>query len=131
MPDQQPVEVILLRHAASYLTIPIWITDARGNLVFYNAPAGEMIGKSFDEVGPLSVQQLQGKFKVTDLDGIPMSDAEVPTVIPLLTHRPARGKVRFLALDGVWRDLEIWGTPLEAQSGRFLGVLSTFWELQD
>lgn len=129
MLEQQPVEMILLRQAASYLTIPIWLTDSNGNLVYYNDPAGKMVGMTFDEVGPLDSTQLGAKFRVTDLDGNPLPDAEVPTVKPLITHRPARRKIRFLALDRAWRDIEVWATPLEAQSGRFLGVLATFWEL--
>lgn len=131
MAEQHPVEIILLRQAASYLTIPIWITNHDGDLIYYNDPAGKMVGLEFDEVGPLPVDQLQTMFKVTDFEGNPLTGPEVPTVTPLVTHRPARGKIRFLALDQVWRDIEVWATPLEAQSGRFVGILATFWELQD
>lgn len=131
MPEQHPVEIILLRQAASYLTMPIWITNHAGDLIYYNDPAGDMVGLPFDEMGPMPVDQLQSTFKVSDLEGNPISNDEIPTVKPLITHRPARGKIRFLAFDRVWRDIEVWATPLEAQSGRFVGVLATFWELQD
>src|SRR5437762_13527270 len=48
-----PIELILARQVASYLTLAIILTDADGDLVFYNEPAEELLGLRFDHTGPL------------------------------------------------------------------------------
>jgi hypothetical protein len=34
-------------------------------------------------------------------------------------------------MDGEWRAVEVTALPIEGQGGRFLGVLATFWEVED
>ena len=127
---QRPVEMILLRQLASYLTIPIWMMDAEGNLVYYNEPAESLLGVQFDDAGPIHADQLAGKFRTTDLEGRPLTDEEMPVVMALNQRSPMHGKLRFCGLDGVWHDVEISAIPIEGQSSRFLGVCATFWEIQ-
>lgn len=131
MPRQQPVEMILLRQLAGYLTIPIWIMDSDGNLVYYNDSAESLLGVRFDDVGPIHADQLGEMFRVTDLQGAPISDSSVPVVVALSKRVPAHGEIRFCGMDGMWRDVEVSATPLEGQGGRFLGVFATFWEIGD
>ncbi|MFP3883155.1 MAG: PAS domain-containing protein [Actinomycetota bacterium] len=130
MREQRPVEMILLRQLASYLTIPIWMMDAEGNLIYYNEPAERLLGVQFDDAGPLRAEQLADMFRTTDLDGRPLSDKEMPVVAALIERAPVHGKIRFCGLDGVWRDVEISALPIEGQGARFLGVCATFWEIQ-
>lgn len=128
MAEQQPVEMILLRQLASYLTLPIWMMDAEGNLVYYNEPAEGLLGVSFDDAGPLHAEQLTDLFRATDLDGVPLEDKDLPVVAALIDHHPAHGRIRFCGMDGVWRDVEISAMPIEGQGKRFLGIFATFWE---
>jgi hypothetical protein len=53
---------------------------------------------------------------------------EVPINAALLHHRPAHSRVRFRALDGVWRVIDVSAFPLEGQGGRHLGAVAMFWE---
>jgi PAS domain S-box-containing protein len=129
MSDQQPVEMILLRQLASYLNIAIWIMDAEGNLVYYNEPAEGLLGAQFDDVGPMHAEDLTTVFRVTDFDGNPLEDKDLPVVAALIDHKPTHGHVRFCGLDGGWHDVEISAMPLDGQGGRFLGVFVTFWEI--
>jgi PAS domain-containing protein len=131
MPRQQPVEMILLRQLAGYLTIPIWMMDAEGNLVYYNDSAESLLGVRFDDVGPIHADQLGEIFRVTDLHGAPLPDSTLPVVVTLNKRAPAHAEIRFCSIDGVWRDVEVSAIPLEGQGGRFLGVLATFWEIGD
>lgn len=126
---QQPVEMILLRQVASYLTIPIWMMDADGNLVFYNEPAEELLGIQFDDVGPVHADQLGDMFRINDLDGEPIPDYEFPIVITLMKRIPAHREVRYCGMDGVWRDVAVSAIPVEGQASRFVGVFATFWEI--
>lgn len=128
MAAQQPVEMILLRQLASYLTLPIWMMDAEGNLLFYNEPAEKLLGIQFDDAGPIQAQDLAQMFKATDLEGEPIADDELPVVTALVSHRPAHREIRFCGLDGIWRDIHISAMPVEGQGNRFLGVFATFWE---
>lgn len=129
MSSQQPVELILLRQLASYLTIPIWMMDSEGNLAYYNEPAEGLLGAQFDDAGPIHAEQLADMFKATDLDGTPLEDKDLPVVKALIDQRPANGTIRFCGLDGVWHDVEISAVPLNGQEGRFHGVMATFWEI--
>lgn len=126
---QQPLELILLRQLASHLVLPMWMMDEQGNLIYYNEPAESLLGVRFDDVGPITSEQLVATWQVTQLDGSPLPDYELPVVAALSKHKPAHKSVRFRGLDGVWRAVEITALPLEGQDGRFLGVLATFWEV--
>ena len=123
--------MVLLRQLASYLTIPIWMMDLEGNLIYYNEPAEKLLGVTFDDVGPLHADQLTTMFMVTDLEGESMPDVEVPVVAALVKQKPAHSKIRFCGFDQVWREVEVSAIPVEGQGGRFLGVFATFWESDD
>ena len=125
------MEMILLRQLASYLTLPIWMMDAQGNLVYYNEPAERLLGVQFDDAGPIHAEQLPEMFRTTDLDGQPMSDKEMAVVVAMTERSPKHDKIRFCGLDGIWREVEVSAIPIEGQGGRFLGVCATFWEIQD
>ena len=130
MAPQQPVEMILLRQLASYLTIAIWVMDADGNLVYYNEPAETLLGITFDAVGPVHADQLGDLFRTTDLEGNPMADSSNPVVEALNKQKPTHRELRFCGFDGVWRDVAVTAIPIEGQASRLLGVLATFWELK-
>jgi PAS domain-containing protein len=131
MRPQQPVEMILLRQLASYLTIPMWLMDAEGNLVYYNEPAEGLLGIQFDDVGPIHAEQLGDMFRVTDLDGEPIPDDQFPIVDALTRRTPSHGSLRYCGMDGVWRDVEVAAVPVEGQDDRFHGIFATFWEIVD
>ena len=50
------IEIILNRQLADCLSIPVFITDTRGNLIFYNEPAEVILGKHYDETGEMPVR---------------------------------------------------------------------------
>ena len=125
---QHAVELILLRQWASYLTIPIFVVDAAGDLIFYNEPAEALLGRRFDDQGPLPLAEIADVFVTTALDGSPIAAEELPIGIALLERRPAHGRVRFIGYDGVPRTIEVTAFPVEGQGARFLGAVAMFWE---
>ena len=128
---QQPVELILIRQWASYLTLPIFLVDAEGNLLFYNEPAEALLGCRYDEAGPMPLAELEQIFRTRASDGTAMPPEALPLGIALLQHRPAHGRLQFRGLDGVWRQIEITAFPVEGQGGRHLGAVALFWEAGD
>lgn len=127
---QQPLEMIILRQLASYLTIPMWMMDDAGDLIFYNEPAEALLGVQFDDVGPIRAEQLVGMWQVTDTDGELLPEAEFPVVAALTRQVAGHRAVRFQSKDGEWRDVEVTAIPIEGQGKRFLGVLAMFWEVE-
>lgn len=128
MTSQVPVEMILLRQAASYMTLPILMIDEGGSLLFYNEPAEHLLGVSFDDAGPIAAEQLGGLFEATDLEGNPLHDIEIPVVAAFQKRRPYHRRLRFRGLDGAWHDVEATAFPVEGHGKRFAGVFATFWE---
>lgn len=128
---QQPLETILLRQLASYLATPIWLTDADGNLVYYNEPAEQLLGVRFEEAGPFNAAELSDLFQVTDLDGNALDPSQVPVARALMNRSPTHGRVRFSGLDGIPREIEVTAIAVTGQGDRFLGVMATFWEPDD
>lgn len=126
---QQPLEMILVRQLASYLAVPIWVTDDTGNLIFYNEPAENLVGASFEEVGPINADRLADMFKTTDLEGNPVETSGLALARALNSRSPAHGTIRFSGVDDVSHDIEVVAVPITGQGDRFLGVMVTFWEV--
>ena len=73
--SSHPIELILLKQWASYIAIPMWITDAEGNLLFYNEPAESILGHRFEEAGEINAQELAETYATRDLDDLTRSSA--------------------------------------------------------
>jgi len=127
MARQQDIEVILMRQLASYLAMPMFLVDAAGNLLFYNEPAETLLGRQFDEAGPMGPKVWSTIWNVTYDNGEPMPPEAIPLMVALQHRRPAHSTVRITGLDGVSRRLEVTAFPLVGQGGRYLGAVATFW----
>ena len=83
-----PIEVILNRQLADCLSIPVFITDTSGNLIFYNEPAEIILGSRFEETGEMPVQTWSTIFKPFDQDGNILPPEDLPLVKTLSTCSP-------------------------------------------
>ena len=126
---QYSVELILIRQWASYLTMPIFLIDAGGHLAYYNEPAETLLGRTFDEAGEMPLHQLASIFEMTDEHGKPMELTQFPLAIAWMDHRPAHGRVRYRALDGPWRLVDVTAIPVEGHDEQHLGAVAIFWEV--
>jgi PAS domain-containing protein len=131
MASQKPIEIILLRQWASHMATPIWIAGNRGELLYYNEPAEKLLGRRFDEAGPMRLRELPSLFQTTWPDGQPMSEADLPLAKALRQRQPAHLRVRITALDGESRLLDITAVPLLVQGGAYLGAMAMFWEPEE
>ncbi len=127
---QQPIEMILLHLWASYIAIPMWVIDVDGNLVYYNEPAEQLLGRRFDEAGEINAEQLADIFVTTGLDGEPIPSKQLPLSVALTERLPAHLPMRFRDFGGEWHHIEVAAIPIEAQGGRLLGALAAFWEAE-
>jgi len=127
--SQQEIEVILSRHLAEYLAMPVFIVNPNGDLIYYNEPAEGILGKRYNETGAMPAAEWATIFHPLDQDGNPIPAEELPLVIALTTHQPAHKIFRIRALDGALREIEVTALPLIGQANRFLGGIAFFWEI--
>jgi PAS domain-containing protein len=125
---QREIEVILTRHLASYLALPVFIVDENGTLIFYNEPAEVILGHRFEETGEMPADEWARAYTATHEDGTPVAPEELPLMIALRQHRPAHRRLAIRGRDHVRRQIEITAFPLVGQAGRGLGAVAIFWE---
>jgi PAS domain-containing protein len=124
------VEVILVRQAASYLAMPIFVVDPKGDLIYFNEPAEGLLGLRYEEVGEMPAEEWSTIFVPTDENGHPMPPQALPLMIALQEHRPAHDRFFIRGLDGPQRELLVTAFPLIGQHARELGAVAIFWEAQ-
>jgi PAS domain-containing protein len=103
---QQPIELILMRELADLLATPIFVVDGEGGLVFYNELAEELLGRRFEETGPMPAEEWSTVFEPVDVDGNPMAPADLPLVVALREGHAAHETFDIRGLDGTTRQLE-------------------------
>jgi hypothetical protein len=126
-----PIQLILIRQLAGYLGVPLFLVDPKGDLLFYNEPAEAILGRRFEETGPMPAAAWSTAFTPVDEQGQPIPPEEVPLMIALTTQRPASKRFYIHGLNGVRRHLEIVSIPIVGLQGEFLGAASVYWEIQE
>jgi hypothetical protein len=122
------VELILTKQLASYLSMPIFLVDLAGNLLFYNEPAEHLLGSRYDETGEMPLEEWGTVFAPVDAEGVPIPPDELPLAIAVQHRRPAHGQFAMKGLDGVARNIAVTAFPLVGQHDRALGAVAIFWE---
>lgn len=119
--------LILAREFASNLATPTLIADERGQLVFYNEAAAEIVGRTFSEVGEVPVDEWTASFQPrTHEDELLPADRR-PIRIALDERRATHVRFRITSHDGVDRDVAVSAFPLFAHADEFVGIVSMFW----
>src|SRR5258705_4756695 len=106
------IEIILNRQLADCLSIPVFITDTIGNLIFYNEPAEQVLGKRFEETGEMPVEEWSTVFKPVDNNGNPLPPEELPLVKTLKDEFPYHKNFRIESLKGEWQNISVTSYPI-------------------
>jgi PAS domain-containing protein len=122
------VEVILARHLASYLAMPIFIVDPQGTLVYFNEAAESILGRRYEETGEMPAEEWSTVFTPTDEAGHPLAPDDLPLIIALKERRPAFRRMHIIGLNGRAHRIAVTAFPLVGQSSRFLGAMAIFWK---
>jgi PAS domain-containing protein len=125
---QKHLALILARELASQLATATFIADATGELVFYNEPAEEILGRTFAEAGPMHAEGWGAQFQLENLDGDPLPMEQMPAAVALMERRPAHGKLWMTGLDGHRRLLSVTAVPLFASPTELVGMVAIFWQ---
>ena len=123
-----PIQIILTRQLAGYLSIPVFLVDQKGNLLFYNEPAEVILGRRFEETGAMSAGEWSTVFTPEDGQGRPIPPDDLPLMITLATQRPAYRRFFIRGLDGAVRQVEVAAIPIIGLQEDFLGAAALFWE---
>jgi len=125
------IEIILNRQLADCLSIPVFITDTTGNLIFYNEPAEKILGSRFEETGEMKVEMWSTEFKPLDEDGKDLPPEELPLVKTLNDQLPHHKTFRIESMMGKAERISVTSYPIIGRSGKFLGAVAIFWEAKD
>ena len=126
-----PIQIILTRQLGAYLSVPLFLIDPKGNLIFYNEPAEAILGRRFDETGAMPLEEWSSAFTRFDDEGQPIPPEDLPLMITLTKKRPAYKRYHTRGLDGVVRHIEVTSIPITGLQGDFLGAVVLFWELSE
>jgi PAS domain-containing protein len=125
---QKNLVLILAREFASKLATATFVADADGNLVYYNEPAEELLGRSFAETGEMPVDEWALLFELEELDGAPMPLERRPARTALLERRAVHREFCITSLDRVKREISATAFPLFSRPDEVVGIMSIFWE---
>jgi PAS domain-containing protein len=123
---QKPLELILARNFLTSLSIPAFLVDESGALIFYNEAAGAVLGISFEESGRMPAEEWSEAVGPFDGDGRPIPIEELPTTKALRRGRPAHGAFMVRSVKGEAYEIESTALPILAEGGQ-QGAMIFFW----
>ncbi len=122
------IEIILSRQLADCLTVPVFIVDPEGTLIFYNEPAEEILGKKYQETGPMPVGDWGTSFFPYDEAGNEIPPEELPLVQTLENKVPAHKTFWIKSLNGKSKNISVTAIPIIGRSKNFSGAMAIFWD---
>ena len=122
-----PIELILSRQLADCLNMPVFLTDTMGNLLFYNEPAEDILGKRFEDTGEMDVNEWGTVFKNKDDAGNPIPPEELPLVKTLMNRLPYHKTFWIESLQGTAQRISVTSYPIIGRPETFLGAIAIFW----
>ena len=125
------IEIILNRQLADCLSIPVFITDTAGNLIFYNEPAEEILGRRFEETGEMPVEVWSTIYKPIDINGKMIPPEDLPLVKTLKDCSPYHETFWIESLKGKAEKISLTSYPIIGRTGKFMGAVAIFWKSKD
>ena len=122
------LEIILARQLADSLSVPVFITDTDGTLLFFNEPAEQILKRKFGETGTMTTDEWSSLFKPQDSNGKRIPRMDLPLVKTLIYCQPAQSEFWITNLEDERYYLSATSFPLIGRSNRFVGAVVIFWE---
>jgi PAS domain-containing protein len=124
------LEVILARRLAAHLSVPMFVVDADGTLLYFNDAAEPFFGRCFEELADVPTGELYAGLQMTNESGSLLKMEDHPAWVSRERGEPAHLCFSLRSLKGEARDVESTAIPLIGQGGELHGALGFFWELQ-
>ncbi|HEY3192847.1 MAG TPA: PAS domain-containing protein [Solirubrobacterales bacterium] len=126
MQAAQPLEMIEARSLISRLTTASFLVDREGTLVFFNEPAAELLGISFEEAGAMEAGTWGTRFKPREPGGRDLQLEELPLAVTVQSGRPDFARMRITSATGKDHEIEVSAFPIMAGDTQ-QGSLAIFW----
>jgi PAS domain-containing protein len=126
---QQPLLLIQARNLITDLALPALLTDEEGRLLFYNEAAGALLGRRFEEVGPLNRDEWAHEYGPFDAEGRAIAADSLPLGKALRGGRPAQGSFMVRLGERGLQEVEVSALPL-VDIDRYDGSLILFWPVE-
>jgi PAS domain-containing protein len=123
---QRPLELILARNLLASLSTPAFLVDRAGEIAFYNEAAGALLGRRYEDAGPMAAREWAQQYGPFDDDGRPIPFEELDLTQALLGNRPAHSRFCIRAQDGTNTTIAASGIPIVGTDG-YRGALVVFW----
>ena len=120
--------MILSRQLADSLSVPVFLVDPDGNLLVYNQPAEGVLGKKFEDTGPMPVGDWGTSFFPHEEDGTLIPPEGLPLVQTINTQIPAHRTFWIKSLKGNSTKISVTALPIIGRSGKFRGAMAIFWD---
>ena len=127
---QKPIELIHARNLLASISTPAYLFDARNALVYYNDAAANVMGRRFEETGPLKPEEWTKEFGPFTGEGEPMDIRELDTTNNLRSGRAAHAQFCIKSISGETIEIEFSALPIIGMNG-FNGAMGFFWPLDD
>ena len=125
---QKPLELILARNLLTSVTTPAFLVARDGTLLFYNEGAGALIGRPFEDIGQLDIDEWTSRFGpfdevgCFDLSGDGIVAVTDPTGLFVARHHePVPGTCVSVVLEGrrpILAEVQALVTPATAERPR-------------
>jgi PAS domain-containing protein len=126
-----PIQIILTRQLIAYLSVPVYLFDPDGNLIFYNEAAETIVGTRFDETGPMPLEEWWSVYSRFDIEGKPVRREDHHVMISLKEKRPISKRIHFKGADGAPRSIDATSIPITGLDSELLGAVVIFWEVTE
>ncbi len=123
--QDRPIELILARNFISALSAPAFLVDGEGEIAFYNEAAGRLLGRRYEESGPMTAEEWTREFGPLDDDFEPIPYDQLELTQALRGNRPGHDSF-CIRLEGRTQPIESTGIPIVGTSG-YHGALVVFW----
>lgn len=127
--QHQPLLLIQARNLITNLALPAFLTDPDGRLLFFNDAAAELLGRRFEEVGPLPRDEWAREIGPFDDQGRPLATDHLPLATALREGHPAQGRFHLRVGGRDLREVEVSAVPLVEPSNHE-GALVLFWPVE-
>jgi PAS domain-containing protein len=122
----QPIELIHARSLIDRLGTAAFLVDPDGTLIFYNDPAAELLGMSFEEAGAMESGSWGTKWRPREPGGREIPVGELPLVVTVQSGNPAFARLEITAANGEDHEIEVCALPI-ISGGSQRGSLAIFW----
>ena len=130
MSAQKPLELILARNLLSSLSTAAFLVAEDGGLLFYNEAAGALLGRRFEETGPMTAAEWTQAFGPFDESGEPIPYEDTTLTEALRKNRPHHASFRIGVAGGERQEIEASAIPIIGNGGKS-GAIVIVWPVHE